>query len=229
MDFDCKKKTNPPLDELYNLIKTSVLKKLDEIGISYITEFSGRRGIHVWIIFEEKISKKIGYSIIQELVKDLSFDESKFGLDLEYINSNKDDVYEVYADDSEMFDSMEFSIKNTNIRMIYGIDACRWFDVVLDENNSCAEPIYYLNIDTEDADYNELAKALFMCFPNWTFPDSEIYVEFLVTPLELTEADKTAFNKIYNTVEDKSVGFVCFAKDDTFYSFNKANSIIKES
>lgn len=81
LDFDCKKKTNPPLDELYNLIKTSVLKKLDEIGISYITEFSGRRGIHVWIIFEEKISKKIGYSIIQELVKDLSFDESKFGLD----------------------------------------------------------------------------------------------------------------------------------------------------
>ena len=69
------------VDELYNLIKTSVLKKLDEIGISYITEFSGRRGIHVWIIFEEKISKKIGYSIIQELVKDLSFDESKFGLD----------------------------------------------------------------------------------------------------------------------------------------------------
>ncbi len=81
LDFDCKKKANPPLDELYNLIKTSVLKKLDEIGISYITEFSGRRGIHVWIIFEEKISKKIGYSIIQELVKDLSFDESKFGLD----------------------------------------------------------------------------------------------------------------------------------------------------
>ena len=155
--------------------------------------------------------------------------ESKFDLDLEYINSNKDDVYEVYADDSEMFDSMEFSIKNTNIRMIYGIDACRWFDIVLDENNSCAEPIYYLNIDTEDADYNELAKALFMCFPNWTFPDSEIYVEFLVTPLELTEADKAAFNKIYNAVEDKSVGFVCFAKDDTFYSFNKANSIIKEN
>lgn len=155
--------------------------------------------------------------------------ESKFGLDLDYINSNKDDVYEVYADDSEMFDSMEFSIKNTNIRMIYGIDACRWFDIVLDENNSCAEPIYYLNIDTDDTDYNELAKALFMCFPNWTFPDSEIYVEFLVTPLELTEADKAAFNKIYNTVEDKSVGFVCFAKDDTFYSFNKANSIIKES
>ncbi len=81
LDFDCKQTTNPPLDELYDLIQTAVLKKLDEIGISYITEFSGRRGIHVWIIFEEKITKKIGYNIIQEIVKNLSFDEARFGLD----------------------------------------------------------------------------------------------------------------------------------------------------
>lgn len=81
LDFDCKEKTEPPINELNEFVKSSVLKKLDQLEITYLTEFSGRRGIHVWIIFSEKITKTLGYSILQTIIKGLSFDESKFGLD----------------------------------------------------------------------------------------------------------------------------------------------------
>lgn len=81
LDFDCKEKIDPPIAELNEYIQSSVLKKLDQLGITYLTEFSGRRGIHIWIIFNEKITKTLGYSIIQAITKDLSFNEKKFGLD----------------------------------------------------------------------------------------------------------------------------------------------------
>lgn len=81
LDFDCKQKDNPPVDELNEFIQAKVLTKLDSLGITYLTEFSGRRGIHIWIIFYEKLSKKMGYDILQEILKGITFDESKFGLD----------------------------------------------------------------------------------------------------------------------------------------------------
>ena len=81
LDFDCKQKDNPPIDELNEFIQTTILKKLDSFGITYLTEFSGRRGIHVWIIFHDKLSKKMGYNILQEILKGTTFDETKFGLD----------------------------------------------------------------------------------------------------------------------------------------------------
>ncbi|MEE0998483.1 MAG: reverse transcriptase domain-containing protein [Treponemataceae bacterium] len=81
LDFDCKQKDNPPIDELNEFIQAQVLNKLDSFGITYLTEFSGRRGIHVWIIFHEKLSKKMGYDILQRILHGITFDESKFELD----------------------------------------------------------------------------------------------------------------------------------------------------
>ncbi|TGY66193.1 reverse transcriptase domain-containing protein [Dubosiella muris] len=68
-DFDCKDKENPEIADMYkNFIKplTITLKKL---GIRYLTEFSGRRGVHVWIIFNALLSKKTGYRILNEIEK----------------------------------------------------------------------------------------------------------------------------------------------------------------
>lgn len=81
LDFDCKRNFEASINDLNEFIQTAVLNKLDQFGISYLTEFSGRRGIHIWIIFNEKITKSLGYSIIQAITKDLSFNEKKFGLD----------------------------------------------------------------------------------------------------------------------------------------------------
>ena len=82
MDFDCKNKDNPPIDKLLAFLLNSFLPKLDALKIHYLTEFSGRRGIHVWVLFNESISKQLGYSIIHELVCDLDYDTDMFGLDL---------------------------------------------------------------------------------------------------------------------------------------------------
>ncbi|NOU19133.1 MAG: hypothetical protein HOO91_16370 [Bacteroidales bacterium] len=38
---------------------------LDSISIPYLLEFSGRRGFHIWIIFEKLVSKEIGYKLIE--------------------------------------------------------------------------------------------------------------------------------------------------------------------
>lgn len=42
-------------------------------NIKYILEYSGNRGIHIWILFNEEITKKIGYTIIEEIVKKIPF------------------------------------------------------------------------------------------------------------------------------------------------------------
>lgn len=81
LDFDCKDKENPPVQELNEFLKRFVLQKLSELGIHYLTEFSGRRGIHVWVIFSEPVSKSIGYSIINSLMHGITVNTALFGLD----------------------------------------------------------------------------------------------------------------------------------------------------
>ncbi|MET0321564.1 MAG: hypothetical protein ABW069_12660, partial [Duganella sp.] len=41
---------------------------LDDLEIPYLLEFSGNRGYHVWITFEEKITYQMGYEIQQALL-----------------------------------------------------------------------------------------------------------------------------------------------------------------
>lgn len=66
-DFDCSDKENPDVMKLYDLGVHPFTEILDRLSIEYLTEFSGRRGIHVWIIFDTIFPKKIGYQIIQKL------------------------------------------------------------------------------------------------------------------------------------------------------------------
>ena len=66
-DFDCKEKVEPDVYALYEECVVPFIHVLDEIGIHYLTEFSGRRGIHVWIIFDKLLTKELGFRIVCEL------------------------------------------------------------------------------------------------------------------------------------------------------------------
>ena len=63
-DFDCLEKNNPDLNFLFKNNVKPLLKILDEYKINYLTEFSGRRGIHVWVIFSHLIEKEKAYKIL---------------------------------------------------------------------------------------------------------------------------------------------------------------------
>lgn len=68
-DFDCKDKMNPDVYALYEKCIGPFIDVLDELGIHYLTEFSGRRGIHVWITFKTLLTKELGFRIVCELEK----------------------------------------------------------------------------------------------------------------------------------------------------------------
>lgn len=85
VDFDCKNKSTPDLITLENELVTKLTDLLDEKKIRYLKEFSGRRGIHVWILFDSIISKPTGYQIISRLLYDAGLDQyqhNEFGIDL---------------------------------------------------------------------------------------------------------------------------------------------------
>lgn len=82
-DFDCKDKNNPDVEKLDNEIIKQLTDYLDSVGINYIKEFSGRRGIHVWIIFDCIIKKSTGYHIEQAILREINLDnDGTWGLDL---------------------------------------------------------------------------------------------------------------------------------------------------
>lgn len=81
LDFDCNNKDQPNVPELLDVLKKTILQKLRELNISYLLEFSGRRGIHVWILFSTPITKENGFRIITELSKYIYLDETLYGLD----------------------------------------------------------------------------------------------------------------------------------------------------
>lgn len=66
-DFDCKDKVEPNILSLYNQCIVPFIQMLDEFEINYMLEFSGRRGIHVWITFDKLIAKELGYRIVCKL------------------------------------------------------------------------------------------------------------------------------------------------------------------
>ena len=66
-DFDCKEKEEPNVYALYEQCVVPFIHVLDEVGLHYLTEFSGRRGIHVWIIFNKLLTKELGFQIVCEM------------------------------------------------------------------------------------------------------------------------------------------------------------------
>ena len=68
-DFDCKEKVKPDVYALYEQCVEPFVHMLDEVGIHYLTEFSGRRGIHVWVTFNKLLTKELGFRIVCELVQ----------------------------------------------------------------------------------------------------------------------------------------------------------------
>ena len=85
-DFDCKDKENPNIQGLYEECIKPFITHLNELNIRYLTEFSGRRGIHIWILFDRIFTKEMGFRILVELEKRCSaFNDingnDKWGLD----------------------------------------------------------------------------------------------------------------------------------------------------
>lgn len=82
-DFDCRDKENPDVEDLFQKCVLPLIKYLKEKGIQFTTEFSGRRGIHIWILFDEFVKKETAYKIVKKIKIDanINYDEDKFGLD----------------------------------------------------------------------------------------------------------------------------------------------------
>lgn len=98
LDFDLKDKSaeQEQVLFLFNSIVDKLIVHLDEIKISYTLEFSGRRGIHVWIFFDRLVLKARAFGFVKYLKNviqsELSEHEDKIGLDLfpaSSIGSNK--------------------------------------------------------------------------------------------------------------------------------------------
>lgn len=82
-DFDCSDKENPDLNALYNNCTKPLNDFLRVKNISFINEFSGRRGIHTWIIFDNLLTKGEAFNILSIIKSSIKFnyDKSLFNLD----------------------------------------------------------------------------------------------------------------------------------------------------
>lgn len=91
-DFDVNKELidNGEFDknksDFYQELNISIQKLLDFLNkkdINYLIEFSGNRGIHIWILFENNITRQDGYIIFQSILDkaDIQLDTQKFSLD----------------------------------------------------------------------------------------------------------------------------------------------------
>ena len=98
LDFDIVKKVlleHKDYDFIQDIIFRPILleevkiccDKLDSLKIEYLMEYSGNRGIHIWILFESPITKSLGYTIIEEIIrvtpfKYIGMKDSPIGIDL---------------------------------------------------------------------------------------------------------------------------------------------------
>ncbi len=86
-DFDTNKKSDN-LEELLELKEKYVIpfiNSLKEKQIEYLIEFSGRRGFHIWVFFNQIISKNLAFDITNSLIGNLYFElknDKLFGIDL---------------------------------------------------------------------------------------------------------------------------------------------------
>ncbi len=84
-DFDCPKDSNLNILDLKNTFVKQFIDTLKKFNINYLIEYSGRRGIHIWIIFDSAISKENAWNITSNLVNQANLKnikESGFHLDL---------------------------------------------------------------------------------------------------------------------------------------------------
>ena len=70
-------------NDLIDNIQT-LISFLDAKQIDYLLEFSGNRGLHIWIIFDEKITRQEGYIIFKKI-----FEQSKIYLNNKYFSLDK--------------------------------------------------------------------------------------------------------------------------------------------
>ncbi|PJN67769.1 reverse transcriptase domain-containing protein [Bacillus mycoides] len=61
-------------DALFEVYK-NVIEVLEDNEIHYLSEFSGNRGIHIWIAFDTYVTKNIGYEIVKRIA-DLALEKS---------------------------------------------------------------------------------------------------------------------------------------------------------
>lgn len=73
-DFDCRDKENPNLPELYKKCTLPLNNFLKANNISFVNEFSGRRGIHTWIIFDDYVKKGDAFKILTRIKNAVVFD-----------------------------------------------------------------------------------------------------------------------------------------------------------
>ncbi|UYZ36042.1 reverse transcriptase domain-containing protein [Clostridium beijerinckii] len=81
LDFDISKQSigndfNFLKDEKSQMLLSEVKLVIDyltKVGINYLIEYSGNRGIHIWIVMSTEISKNIGYQIIQKIMDNVNF------------------------------------------------------------------------------------------------------------------------------------------------------------
>ena len=69
LDFDCRKDTPVDLPGLYRECVLPVVEYLESRGVRFLLEFSGRRGIHIWIVLSGLIKKSLGYRIICRILE----------------------------------------------------------------------------------------------------------------------------------------------------------------
>ena len=72
LDFDCPKDEPLNLRGLYHGCVLPVADFLDSHDINYLLEFSGRRGIHIWMVFDRLFPKSLGFKIIEQIMANVS-------------------------------------------------------------------------------------------------------------------------------------------------------------
>ncbi|MGX5529748.1 TOTE conflict system archaeo-eukaryotic primase domain-containing protein [Bacillus toyonensis] len=86
LDFDIDKKileTDFPKDQqkyiniLINEVR-AICKFLDSYKIDYLAEFSGNRGIHIWVLFTEPVEKLHAFQFVQRLVEKIKNNPSSY-------------------------------------------------------------------------------------------------------------------------------------------------------
>ena len=98
LDFDIVKKVLEDIKD-YDFIKDDIFrpiltnevvlccKLLDAMKITYLIEYSGNRGIHIWIFFKTPITKSLGFTILDRIIKSVPFEyigkpDSPIGVDM---------------------------------------------------------------------------------------------------------------------------------------------------
>lgn len=91
-DFDINKevKNQKNFNEIESSLYIELLKEISKLAellnkknINYLVEYSGNRGIHIWVLFDEKLTRQEGSIVFEKILLEssLSLDIKKFSLD----------------------------------------------------------------------------------------------------------------------------------------------------